>query len=48
MSGTALIIEDDARIARWAMVCFERAGFAAEVVHDGRAGLDRAATLLPT
>jgi len=47
MSGTVLIIEDDARIAHWVKVYFERAGFAAEVAHDGRAGLDLARDLAP-
>jgi len=47
MSGKVLIIEDDARIARWVKVYFERAGFSAEVAHDGRAGLDLARDLAP-
>ena len=42
MSRTVLIVEDDPRIARWVQVYFERAGFAAEVAHDGAAGLARA------
>ena len=47
MSRTVLLVEDDARIARWVQVYFERAGFAAEVVHDGAAGLARARELTP-
>ncbi len=42
-----LIVEDDTRIARWVQVYFERAGFAAEVAHDGAAGLARARELTP-
>ena len=47
MSGTVLIIEDDKRIANWVKVYFERAGFFAEVAHDGESGLDMARDLLP-
>ncbi|MCY3912127.1 MAG: response regulator transcription factor [Chloroflexi bacterium] len=47
MNSTVLIIEDDARIARWVKVYFERAGYVAEVAHDGRAGLDLARDLAP-
>ena len=47
MSGTVLIIEDDKRIANWVKVYFERAGFFAEVAHDGETGLDMARDLLP-
>ena len=47
MSGTVLIIEDDARIANWVKVYFERAGFSAEVAHDGEAGLALARDLTP-
>ncbi len=39
MSGTVLIVEDDTRIANWVKVYFERAGFSAEVAHDGESGL---------
>lgn len=50
MSRTVLIIEDDARIANWVEVYFERAGFAAEIAHDGESGLalarDRAPDLV--
>ena len=45
MSGTVLIIEDDTRIANWVKVYFERAGFAAEVTHDGESGLALARSL---
>ena len=47
MSGTVLIIEDDARIANWVKVYFERAGFSAEVAHDGESGLAQARDLTP-
>ena len=47
MSGIVLIIEDDARIANWVKVYFERAGFAAEVAHDGESGLSLARNLAP-
>ena len=47
MSGTVLIIEDDKRIANWVKVYFERAGFSAEVAHDGESGLDMARDLFP-
>ena len=47
MSGTVLIIEDDARIANWIKVYFERAGFCAEVAHDGESGLALARSLTP-
>ena len=47
MRGTVLIIEDDTRIANWVKVYFERAGFAAEVSHDGESGLQLARDLTP-
>ena len=47
MSGTVLIIEDDTRIANWVKVYFERAGFSAEVAHDGESGLALARSLTP-
>jgi len=47
MNGTVLIIEDDARIANWVKVYFERAGFSAEVAHDGESGLAQARDLTP-
>ena len=47
MSGTVLIIEDDTRIANWVKVYFERAGFFADVAHDGESGLDLARDLIP-
>ena len=47
MSRTVLIVEDDPRIARWVQVYFERAGFAAEVAHDGASGLAQARELTP-
>ena len=39
MGRTVLIIEDDTRIANWIKVYFQRAGFSAEVAHDGESGL---------
>ena len=47
MSGKVLIIEDDTRIANWIKVYFERAGFSAEVTHDGESGLALARGLTP-
>ncbi|MYE06260.1 MAG: response regulator transcription factor [Chloroflexi bacterium] len=47
MSGSVLIIEDDARIADWVRVYFERAGYSAEVAHDGQVGLNLARRLAP-
>jgi DNA-binding response OmpR family regulator len=47
MSQTILIIEDDQRIADWVKIYFERAGFLAEIAHDGRIGLERVRTLGP-
>ena len=47
MNGTVLIVEDDTRIANWVKVYFERAGFSAEVAHDGEAGLELARDLAP-
>ncbi len=47
MCGTVLIIEDDKRIANWVKVYFERAGFSAEVAHDGESGLAMARGLTP-
>ena len=47
MSGTVLIIEDDTRIANWVKVYFERAGYSAEVAHDGETGLALARNLAP-
>ena len=47
MSGIVLIVEDNKRIANWVKVYFERAGFSAEVAHDGRSGLSMSRRLLP-
>ena len=47
MSGTVLIVEDDRRIANWVKVYFERAGFSAEMTHDGESGLNLARELAP-
>ena len=47
MSGQVLIIEDDTRIAEWVQIYFERAGYTAEVAHDGQTGLDQARRLAP-
>ncbi|MDE2893726.1 MAG: response regulator transcription factor [Chloroflexota bacterium] len=47
MSGQVLIVEDDPRIAEWVRIYFERAGYTAEVAHDGQTGLDLARRLAP-
>ena len=47
MRRTVLIVEDDARIAAWVKVYFERAGFSAEIARDGESGLDLARSLTP-
>ena len=47
MSGHVLIIEDDVRIADWVRIYFERAGYTADVVHDGQTGLNLARSLAP-
>ncbi len=47
MSRTVLIVEDDTRIANWVKVYFERAGFTAEVAHDGQSGLALVRNLVP-
>ena len=47
MSGTVLIIENDTRIANWLKVYLGRAGFSAEVAHDGESGLALARHLIP-
>ena len=46
-SRTILIVEDEPRIANWLKIRFERAGFIAEVAHDGRSGLARARSRRP-
>jgi len=47
VSGHVLIIEDNERIADWVRVYFERAGFSADVAHDGESGLALARRLFP-
>ena len=47
MSGNVLIIEDNKTIANWVRLYFERAGFSAEVAHDGESGLALARRLVP-
>ena len=47
MNGTVLIVEDDARIADWVKIYFERAGYFAEVACDGESGLALARDLTP-
>lgn len=47
MSYTILVIEDDTRIADWVKIYFERAGFTAEIAHDGETGLKLARSLTP-
>ena len=47
MSATVLIIEDDARIASWLKVYFERAGYSAQVANNGESGLAQARAQTP-
>ena len=47
MRRTVLIVEDDARIAAWVKVYFERAGFSAKIARDGESGLGLARSLTP-
>ena len=47
MSHLILIVEDDTTIANWLKVFLEEEGFAVEVAHDGRSGLNLARSLAP-
>ena len=47
MRHTVLIVEDDKRIASWVTRYFNRAGFSAEVAHDGHTGLELARSMVP-
>lgn len=47
MTRTVLIVEDDARIAQWVKVYFEKAGFSAQIESDGRKGLSTAKSFPP-
>lgn len=47
MSNTILIVEDEVRIANWLKVFFEKAGFSAEITHNGRSALKLARSLDP-
>ena len=47
MSQLILIVEDDTTIANWLRVFLEEEGFAVEVAHDGRTGLNLARSLAP-
>ena len=47
MSHLILIVEDDTTIANWLRVFLEEEGFAVEVAHDGRTGLNLARSLAP-
>lgn len=47
MTHTVLIVEDDKRIASWVTRYFSRAGFSAEVAHDGHTGLELAHSMVP-
>lgn len=47
MSHLILIVEDDTTIANWVRVFLEEEGFAVEVAHDGRTGLNLARSLAP-
>ena len=42
-----MIVEDDTTIANWLRVFLEEEGFAVEVAHDGRTGLNLARSLAP-
>ena len=47
MSHLILIVEDDTTIANWLRVFLQEEGFAVEVAHDGRTGLNLARSLGP-
>ncbi len=47
MSHLILVVEDDTTIANWLRVFLEEEGFAVEVAHDGRTGLNLARSLTP-
>ena len=47
MSQLILVVEDDTTIANWLRVFLEEEGFAVEVAHDGRTGLNLARSLAP-
>ena len=47
MSHLILVVEDDTTIANWVRVFLEEEGFAVEVAHDGRTGLNLARSLAP-
>ncbi len=47
MSHLILVVEDDTTIANWLRVFLEEGGFAVEVAHDGRTGLNLARRLAP-
>ncbi len=47
MSHLILVVEDDTTIANWLRVFLEEEGFAVEVAHDGRTGLNLARSLAP-
>ena len=47
MSHLILIVEDDTTIANWLRVFLEEEGFAVEVAHEGRTGLNLARSLGP-
>ncbi len=47
MSHLILVVEDDTTIANWLRVFLEEEGFAVEVAHDGRTGLNLARRLAP-
>jgi len=47
VSHLILVVEDDTTIANWLRVFLEEEGFAVEVAHDGRTGLNLARSLAP-
>lgn len=42
MNKRVLIVDDEPHVRRVLQLCVERAGYAVQLEHDGRAGLDRA------
>ncbi|MBI9107011.1 MAG: response regulator transcription factor [Spirochaetales bacterium] len=47
MNATILIVEDEARSAKWLKTYLERAGFCAEIAYDGQTGLNIARRINP-
>lgn len=47
MEANILIVEDEVRSAQWMKTYLERAGFSAEIAHDGQSGLNAARRIDP-